>query len=129
MHQIKKGENFHLFRNNQPNFLFTVEYHFKVLVKSYKFSCQKFEISTYANFPVILFSDQKRIPSILSNIDGALSGLFHEIMMESAPTTEAVYEGVYTLYNNRNTVEQERASKWLEQLQNSVSLYLSGKKT
>lgn len=50
-------------------------------------------------------------------------------MMESAPTTEAVYEGVYTLYNNRNTVEQERASKWLEQLQNSVSLYLSGKKT
>lgn len=43
--------------------------------------------------------------------------------MESAPTTEAVYEGVYTLYNNKNTVEQERASKWLEQLQNSVSLY------
>lgn len=49
-------------------------------------------------------------------------------MMESAPTTEAVYEGVYTLYNNRNTVEQERASKWLEQLQNSVSLYLNGKR-
>lgn len=42
-------------------------------------------------------------------------------MMESAPTTEAVYQGVYTLYNNTNTVEQEKASKWLEQLQNSVS--------
>lgn len=42
-------------------------------------------------------------------------------MMESAPTTEAVYQGVYTLYNNSNTVEQEKASKWLEQLQNSVS--------
>lgn len=41
--------------------------------------------------------------------------------MESAPTTEAVYQGVYTLYNNSNTVEQEKASKWLEQLQNSVS--------
>lgn len=41
-------------------------------------------------------------------------------MMESPPTTEAVYQGVYTLYNNTNTVEQEKASKWLEQLQNSV---------
>lgn len=41
--------------------------------------------------------------------------------MESPPTTEAVYQGVYTLYNNTNTVEQEKASKWLEQLQNSVS--------
>lgn len=44
-------------------------------------------------------------------------------MMESAPTTEAVYQGVYTLYNDKNTVEQEKASKWLEQLQNSVSVY------
>lgn len=44
-------------------------------------------------------------------------------MMESAPTTEAVYQGVYTLYNNTNTVEQEKASKWLEQLQNSVSVF------
>lgn len=43
-------------------------------------------------------------------------------MMESAPTTEAVYQGVYTLYNNSNTVEQEKASKWLEQLQNSVNI-------
>lgn len=43
--------------------------------------------------------------------------------MESPPTTEAVYQGVYTLYNNSNTVEQEKASKWLEQLQNSVSIH------
>lgn len=42
-------------------------------------------------------------------------------MMESAPTTEAVYQGVYTLYNNENAAEKEKASKWLEQLQNSVS--------
>lgn len=42
--------------------------------------------------------------------------------MDSAPSTEAVYQGVYTLYNNSNTVEQEKASKWLEQLQNSVSI-------
>lgn len=42
-------------------------------------------------------------------------------MMESAPTTEAVYQGVYTLYNNENADEKEKASKWLEQLQNSVN--------
>lgn len=48
-------------------------------------------------------------------------------MMESAPTTEAVYQGVYTLYNNSNTVEQEKASKWLEQLQNSVSVFFSAR--
>lgn len=41
-------------------------------------------------------------------------------MMESAPTTEAVYQGVYTLYNNDNAAEKEKASRWLEQLQNSV---------
>lgn len=43
-------------------------------------------------------------------------------MMESAPTTEAVYQGVYALYNNSNVAEQEKASKWLEQLQNSVGV-------
>lgn len=43
-------------------------------------------------------------------------------MMEQAPTTEAVYQGVYALYNNSDVTEQEKASKWLEQLQNSVSL-------
>lgn len=45
-------------------------------------------------------------------------------MMESAPSTEAVYEGVYTLYNNENAAEKEKASKWLEQLQNSVNTYM-----
>lgn len=42
-------------------------------------------------------------------------------MMESEPSTEAVYQGVYTLYNNENAAEKEKASKWLEQLQNSVN--------
>lgn len=42
--------------------------------------------------------------------------------MESAPTTEAVYQGVYTLYNNENAAEKEKASRWLEQLQNSVNI-------
>lgn len=42
-------------------------------------------------------------------------------MMDTAPTTEAVYQGVYAFYNNSNAAEQEKASKWLEQLQNSVS--------
>ena len=41
--------------------------------------------------------------------------------MESAPTTEAVLEGVYALYYNPNRDEKERASKWLEELQKSVS--------
>lgn len=50
-------------------------------------------------------------------------------MMDTAPSTEAVYQGVYTLYNNPDTAEQERASRWLEQLQNSVStLEASGTK-
>lgn len=44
-------------------------------------------------------------------------------MME-APTTDAVYQGVYTLYNNENAAEKEKASKWLEQLQNSVNTIL-----
>lgn len=42
--------------------------------------------------------------------------------MEAAPTTEAVYQGVYALYNNPDSVEKEKASKWLESLQKSVSL-------
>lgn len=41
-----------------------------------------------------------------------------------APTTDAVYQGVYTLYNNENAAEKEKASKWLEQLQNSVNTIL-----
>lgn len=43
--------------------------------------------------------------------------------MDTAPTTEAVYQGVYAFYNNTNAAEQEKASKWLEQLQNSVSTF------
>lgn len=42
--------------------------------------------------------------------------------MDTAPTTEAVYQGVYAFYNHANAAEQEKASKWLEQLQNSVSI-------
>lgn len=42
--------------------------------------------------------------------------------MEAAPTTEAVYQGVYALYNNPDSAEKEKASKWLELLQKSVSL-------
>lgn len=45
-------------------------------------------------------------------------------MMDTAPTTEAVYQGVYAFYNNTNAAEQEKASKWLEQLQNSVSTFI-----
>lgn len=42
--------------------------------------------------------------------------------MEAAPTTEAVYQGVYALYNNPDSAEKEKASKWLESLQKSVSI-------
>lgn len=41
--------------------------------------------------------------------------------MDKAPTTEAVYQSLHTFYNNSNAVEQEKASKWLEQFQSSVS--------
>lgn len=44
--------------------------------------------------------------------------------MDAAPTAEAVYQGVYALYNNPDTAEKEKASKWLEMLQKSVSKYL-----
>ncbi|XP_053693018.1 transportin-3 isoform X1 [Sabethes cyaneus] len=36
------------------------------------------------------------------------------------PTAEAVLQGVYTLYNNPNKVEKEKASKWLEAFQKSI---------
>ncbi|XP_055641944.1 transportin-3 isoform X2 [Toxorhynchites rutilus septentrionalis] len=36
------------------------------------------------------------------------------------PTTEAVLQGVYTLYNNPNKQEKEKASKWLEEFQKSI---------
>lgn len=41
--------------------------------------------------------------------------------MKSAPTTEDVYQGVYALYNNPDSAEKEKAAKWLESLQKSVS--------
>lgn len=41
------------------------------------------------------------------------------------PTAEAVLQGVYTLYNNPNKQEKEKASRWLEEFQKSVSV-LSG---
>ncbi|GAB0086294.1 transportin-3 [Sergentomyia squamirostris] len=40
--------------------------------------------------------------------------------MNSAPSTEQVYQGVYAFYNNSNTVEQQKASQWLCELQKSV---------
>lgn len=40
--------------------------------------------------------------------------------METAPTTDAVYQGVYALYNNPDKAEKEKASKWLDLLQKSV---------
>lgn len=40
--------------------------------------------------------------------------------MESVPTAESVLQGVYTLYNNPDSAEQEKASKWLEEFQKSV---------
>lgn len=46
--------------------------------------------------------------------------------MESAPTTDAVYQGVFTLYNNPNNTEKEEASKWLDLFQKSVSRKFAG---
>ncbi|XP_053679296.1 transportin-3 [Anopheles nili] len=36
------------------------------------------------------------------------------------PTAEAVLQGVFTLYNDPNKVEKEKASKWLEEFQKSI---------
>lgn len=44
--------------------------------------------------------------------------------MEAAPTTEAVYQGVYALYNNPDSAEKEKASQWLDSLQKSVSAWI-----
>lgn len=41
--------------------------------------------------------------------------------MEGAPTADAVYQSVYALYNNPDSGEKEKASKWLDSLQKSVS--------
>lgn len=42
--------------------------------------------------------------------------------MESAPTAETVYQGVYAMFNTSNMTERQKATKWLEDFQNSVSL-------
>lgn len=42
------------------------------------------------------------------------------ITMEAPPTTEAVLQIVFVLYNDTSTFEQQKASKWLEELQKSV---------
>lgn len=44
--------------------------------------------------------------------------------MEAAPTCEAVYQGVYALYNNPDNAEKEKASKWLDLLQKSVGVWI-----
>lgn len=44
--------------------------------------------------------------------------------MEGVPSLETVYQAIYTLYNNPQTVEKEKASQWLEQLQKSVCVFL-----
>lgn len=41
--------------------------------------------------------------------------------MEAPPSTDTVYQSVYALYNNPDTSEKEKASKWLDSLQKSVS--------
>lgn len=46
--------------------------------------------------------------------------------METAPTADAVYQGVYALYNNPDNNEKEKASKWLDSLQKSVCSVLVG---
>lgn len=42
-------------------------------------------------------------------------------MMESVPTVETVYQGVHAMYNTANASERQKATKWIEQFQNSVS--------
>lgn len=43
-------------------------------------------------------------------------------MMQTAPTTDVVYQGIFTLYNNPNNTEKEKASKWLDEFQKSVNI-------
>ncbi|KAI9585971.1 transportin-3 [Glossina fuscipes] len=42
------------------------------------------------------------------------------MMMEVAPTTDLVYQGICTLFHNTNPREKEKASKWLEEFQKSI---------
>lgn len=43
--------------------------------------------------------------------------------MDSSPSLETVYQAVYTLYHNPDPQEKENASKWLGELQKSVSAW------
>lgn len=47
--------------------------------------------------------------------------------MEGPPTTEQILQGVHALYNSSNLDEKEKASKWLADLQRSVSCPNYGK--
>ncbi|XP_014259711.1 transportin-3 [Cimex lectularius] len=40
--------------------------------------------------------------------------------MDNPPSLETVYQAVYTLHNNPNSTEKEKASQWLGELQKSV---------
>lgn len=42
--------------------------------------------------------------------------------MDPSPSLETVYQAVYTLYHNPDPQEKENASKWLGELQKSVSI-------
>lgn len=42
--------------------------------------------------------------------------------MDSSPSLDTVYQAVYSLYNNPNPAEKEKASVWLGELQSSVSI-------
>lgn len=39
------------------------------------------------------------------------------------PNADLVYQGICTLFHNNNPKEQEKANKWLEEFQKSVSLH------
>lgn len=41
--------------------------------------------------------------------------------MEGPPTTEQILQGVHALYNSSDLTEKDKASKWLAELQKSVS--------
>lgn len=44
--------------------------------------------------------------------------------MDTAPTADLVYQGICTLFHNTNPKEKEKANKWLEEFQKSVSYTL-----
>lgn len=40
--------------------------------------------------------------------------------METVPNLETVYQGIHTLYNDPQPSAQQKAAKWLEEVQKSV---------